>query len=186
MGIIKTSISAHPFVAIMFATPEQFQQVLDHLTERLGTVLRSGLSYKVTDFTDYYVKEFGDNLQKQFFIFEQAANLEGFHKIKVWSNEIEAQIDSASCPKRSVNIDPGYLTPAKLVLYSTKNFSHRIYTGNGIFAEVTMLYAHGEFVRLPWTYSDYYWEENLKFLYTMRNKIVKIARKNLNDFQNKF
>ncbi|MCK4715406.1 MAG: DUF4416 family protein, partial [Candidatus Marinimicrobia bacterium] len=77
------------------------------------------------------------------------------------------------------NIDPGYLTPAKLVLFSAKNFSHRIYTGSGIFAEVTMLYAHGEFVRLPWTYSDYYWEENLNFLYTMRNKIVKIARKNL-------
>jgi len=186
MGIIKTPPSAHPFVAIMFATPEQLQQALGHLTERLGAVWGSGLSYKVTDFTDYYVKEFGNNLQKQFFVFGQAVNLENFYKIKVWSNEIEAQIDSALSPKRSVNIDPGYLTPAKLVLFSTKNFSHRIYTGNSIFAEVTMLYAHGEFVRLPWTYSDYYWEENLNFLYTMRNKIVKIARNNLNRSQNKF
>lgn len=179
MGIIKTSISAHPFVAIMFATPEQLQQVLGDLTERLGTVLGSGLSYRVTDFTDYYVKEFGDNLQKQFFVFEKPVNLEAFNQIKVRTNQLETEIEPTFPSRRAVNIDPGYLTPAKLVLFSAKNFSHRIYTGSGIFAEVTMLYAHGEFVRLPWTYSDYYWEENLKFLYTMRNKIVKIARKNL-------
>ncbi|MBC8491480.1 MAG: DUF4416 family protein [Candidatus Marinimicrobia bacterium] len=186
MGIIKTPPSAHPFVAIMFATPEQLQQALGHLTERLGAVWGSGLSYKVTDFTDYYVKEFGDNLQKQFFVFEKPINLEVFNQIKVLTNQLETEIDSIIPCRRVVNIDPGYLTPAKLVLFSTKNFSHRIYTGNSIFAEVTMLYAHGEFVRLPWTYSDYYWEENLNFLYTMRNKIVKIARNNLNHCQNKF
>ncbi|MBU4444611.1 DUF4416 family protein [bacterium] len=186
MGIIKTPASAHPFVAIMFSTLEHLQQVLGHLTERLGAVLGSGLPYKVTDFTDYYVEEFGGNLQKQFFIFEKPVNLEVFDQIKVRTNQLETKIDSTILSRRVVNIDPGYLTPAKLVLFSTKNFSHRIYTGNGIFAEVTMLYAHGEFVRLPWTYSDYYWEENLKFLYTMRNKIVKIARNNPNHFQNKF
>ncbi len=179
MGIIKTPPCAHPFVSIMFSSPEKLQQTLDHLTKRLGTVLGSGLSYKVIDFTDYYVKEFDADLQKQFFVFEKPVNLEAFNQIKIRTNQIETEIDLTIPRQRVVNIDPGYLTTAKLVLYSTKNFSHRIYTGNGIFAEVTMLYAHGEFVRLPWTYSDYYWEENLNFLYTMRNKIVKIARKNL-------
>jgi hypothetical protein len=179
MGIIKTPPSAYPFVAIMFSTPEHLQQVLGHLTECLGAVWGSGLSYKVIDFTDYYVKEFGDNLQKQFFVFKKPVNLEAFNQIKVRTNQLENEIESAIPIQRVVNIDPGYLTPAKLVLFSAKNFSHRIYAGSGIFAEVTMLYAHGEFVRLPWTYADYYWEENLKFLYTMRNKIVKIARKNL-------
>ena len=179
MGIIKTPPSAYPFVAIMFSTPEHLQQVLGHLTECLGAVWGSGLSYKVIDFTDYYVKEFGDNLQKQFFVFKKPVNLEAFNQIKVRTNQLENEIESAIPIQRVVNIDPGYFTPAKLVLFSAKNFSHRIYAGSGIFAEVTMLYAHGEFVRLPWTYADYYWEENLKFLYTMRNKIVKITRKNL-------
>jgi hypothetical protein len=179
MGIIKTPPCAHPFVAIMFSTPEQLQQALDHLTERLGAVWGSGLSYKVTDFTDYYVKEFGNNLQKQFFVFEKPVNLEAFNQIKIRTNQLETEIDSTIPNRRVVNIDPGYLTPAKLVLFSAKNFSHRIYTGNGIFAEVTMLYAHGEFVRLPWTYNDYYWDINLKFLHEVRSKIVKIARKNL-------
>ncbi|MCK4640128.1 MAG: DUF4416 family protein [Candidatus Marinimicrobia bacterium] len=186
MGIIKTPPCAYPFVAIMFSTPEQLQQVLGHLTERLGAVWGSGLSYKVTDFTNYYVKEFGADLQKQFFIFEKPVNLEAFNQIKIQTNQIETEIDSTISNRRVVNIDPGYLTPAKLVLFSAKNFSHRIYTGNGIFAEVTMLYAHGKFVRLPWTYNDYYWDINLKFLHEMRAKIVKIARKNLSDFQNKF
>jgi len=179
MGIIKPAPAAHPFVAIMFSTARDRQQVLEHLVGRLGPVMGQGVAYRVTDFTDYYVKEFGENLQKQFFVFEKPAPLEGFGQIKVWTNRVETEINPPASGQRSVNIDPGYLTPAKLVLFSAKNFSHRIYTGSGIFAEVTMLFAHGEFVRLPWTYNDYYWDINLKFLYTMRSKIVKIARDDL-------
>lgn len=54
-----------------------------------------------------------------------------------------------------VNIDPGYVTKAKLVLATTKDYAHRIYLAQGIYAEVTLSYSRGEFQPLPWTYPDY-------------------------------
>jgi hypothetical protein len=44
---------------------------------------------------------------------------------------------------RPVNLDPGFIEPSKLILASTKNFSHRIYIGNKMYAEVTLMYEKG-------------------------------------------
>ena len=57
--------------------------------------------------------------------------------------------------KRRVNIDPGYISQSKLVLATTKDHSHRIYLGQGIFAEVTLRYYKGTFRAWEWTYPDY-------------------------------
>jgi hypothetical protein len=179
MGSIKSASLVHPLVAVMSTTEEQRRNVIEHLSERYGRVLGSGPIYLVTDYTDYYAKEFGNQLRKQLFVFETPVSLENYHLIKVWSNQIEIETKpEAACP-RIVNIDPGYLEPSKLVLFSTKNYSHRVYIADGIFAEVTTLYARGKFVKLPWTYADYYWTENLKFLIEMRKQIVKISRRRL-------
>jgi len=42
-----------------------------------------------------------------------------------------------------------------MVLATTKAFSHRIYLGQGIFAELTYLCKGKEFYPLEWTYPDY-------------------------------
>jgi hypothetical protein len=44
---------------------------------------------------------------------------------------------------RPLNLDPGYLTEAKLVLATTKDRNHRLYLDRGIFAEVTLCYQRG-------------------------------------------
>jgi hypothetical protein len=54
-----------------------------------------------------------------------------------------------------VNADPGYLTGAKLVLASTKDFAHRIYLRRGIFAEITLSFRAGAWQAHPWTFPDY-------------------------------
>ena len=56
---------------------------------------------------------------------------------------------------RTVNIDPGYITLSKLVLASTKDYSHRIYIGKGIYAETTLRFIHGSFKPIDTTYPDY-------------------------------
>ena len=56
---------------------------------------------------------------------------------------------------RPLNLDPGYITPAKLVLASTKDHAHRIYLRDGIYAEVTLAYRGGRWQPLEWTYPDY-------------------------------
>jgi hypothetical protein len=64
---------------------------------------------------------------------------------------------------RNVNIDPGYINPAKLVLASCKDFSHRIYLGGGVFAEVTLFFMDGSFRPFFHTYRDYRDPEMIAF-----------------------
>jgi len=67
-----------------------------------------------------------------------------------------------------VNIDPGYLTPAKLILATTKDYSHRLYLGRGIYGEIILVYSCGSFKPLPWTYPDYRSEDYSKYFSRVR------------------
>ena len=179
MGDIREAPCAHPFYAVMFADKKGYDDVLSEIVNKHGEILSSGEIYDFSSFTDYYEKEYGTNLRKQFIAFRNPVKLDNYFSIKVWTNELEKEISSKYKPSgsRIVNIDPGYLEPSKLVLYSTKNYSHRVYTGKGVFAEVTLIYEHGRFKALPWTYPDYLWEKNLDFLAHVRDNIVDIARR---------
>ncbi|TBR17311.1 DUF4416 family protein, partial [bacterium] len=44
---------------------------------------------------------------------------------------------------------------AKLVLASTKDFTHRIYLNKGIYAEITLFYQGNSFKSWDLTYPDY-------------------------------
>ena len=120
------------------------------------------------DHTTYYEREFGPHLVRRIWAFVTLVDPGTLPAIKVRSNEIEARwaVDG----KRQVNLDPGYLSAAKLVLATTKNHGHRIYLGQGIYAEVTLQYRRptcrvgrqptvgsgGKAIRpWPWTYPDY-------------------------------
>ncbi|MDD5174791.1 MAG: DUF4416 family protein, partial [Candidatus Omnitrophica bacterium] len=74
-------------------------------------------------------------------------------KTKILSNKIEKILSVNG--KRTINIDPGYVDLAKLVLFSTKDYSHRMHVGRGIFAEVTLHFKDEKFTTWPWTYPDY-------------------------------
>ena len=178
MGNIREKAPrVHPFAAVMFPDRELYAKSMALLKERFGEVLGVGPVFKVSDFTQYYVKEFGDSLQKQFIVFKKPVSVDHLYRAKLWSNKVEVTIKEPENEKRYVNIDPGYLAPSKFVLFSSKDFSHRIYQGEGIFAEITMLYMHGEFHKMGWTYNDYWDEENRRFLAGMRKQIVALARK---------
>ena len=71
--------------------------------------------------------------------------------------------------RRTVNIDPGYVDDAQVVLSTAKNFSHRIYIGKGYYAEVTLIYMRTGLKALEWTYPDYKGEEGLKFFEKVRS-----------------
>jgi hypothetical protein len=57
--------------------------------------------------------------------------------------------------KRRVNIDPGYIALEHVVLGTTKGFAHRVYLGQGIFGDLTLMYANSTYRPLEWTYPDY-------------------------------
>lgn len=105
------------------------------------------------NFTNYYEEEMGKNLLRKFISFKILRRIEEFRKIKLYCIQLEKKFSYNN--KRRINIDPGYLNEAKLVLLSTKDFYHRIYLGKGVFCELTLYYAHKNFQDLPWTYPDY-------------------------------
>lgn len=110
------------------------------------------------DFTDYYEAEMGENLQRQFASFARLIDPVEMAAIKILTNQIEARLcDDLALPtdRRVVNLDPGYITTAKLVLATTKDFGHRVYLRDGIYAESTLHYIGNRWEPWPWTYPDY-------------------------------
>jgi len=116
---------------------------------------RTDLESGISDFThsDYYRKEMGSGLKRRFLSFQRLVSLKDIYKVKLKTNRLEEKFLKAG--KRRVNIDPGYLDHAKLVLLSTKDYIHRIYLNKGIYAEATLFYKDGRFNAWPWTYPDY-------------------------------
>ena len=117
------------------------------------------LSSDVFDFdeTPYYEKSMGPALKKQLLAFSQLIDPGQLADIKLATNqwEVDYATQQPRPEPRPVNLDPGYLTEAKLVLATTKDRDHRMYIGQGIFAEVTLYYHGRRWCDRPWTYPDY-------------------------------
>ena len=108
------------------------------------------------DMTHYYDDEMGAPLSRQFVSFAQSVRPDVLADVKLKTNEIEAAISASQADgRRAINLDPGCVTPASLILASCKNFSHRIYLGRGVYAEVTMMYRAGNWEPLAWTFPDF-------------------------------
>ncbi|MBS3765816.1 DUF4416 family protein [Candidatus Bipolaricaulota bacterium] len=161
------------FAGVLTGYPELVPEVEFRLSDRFGTIDEESplISF---DYTDYYRDEMGEGLQRKFFSFRDLIPPEELAEIKLETNEIELSLakDSNADAERPVNIDPGYLGPSKLVLATTKNYSHRIYLERGIYAEVTLQYENGGFRPQPWTYPDYRSDEYLDFFQGLREEYL--------------
>ncbi|MBI2934799.1 MAG: DUF4416 family protein [Chloroflexi bacterium] len=140
------------------------------LEARLGPVDYSSELIEF-DFTDYYQAEMGPGLRRQFLSFDKLVSPDTLAEIKLFSNSLEQQWSEGG--KRLVNLDPGYVNAARLVLASTKDFAHRIYIGQGIYAEVTLLFRSRGIETLPWTYPDFRSEAYQKVFQTIRERYLK-------------
>lgn len=115
--------------------------------------LRAATAPVSFDFTNYYEPEMGAGLSRWYCAFRTLVSPGELAGIKLRTNALEQA--SAVDGRRTLNLDPGLLTPHSLILASCKNFSHRIYLRDGIYAEVTLLVRGGHLDELPWTYPDY-------------------------------
>ncbi len=126
------------------------------------------------DYTSYYAAEMGMPLFRRMFAFKTLIQQECLAKIKLLTNEIEKKYSQES--RRNINIDPGYLLLERFVLATGKNFTHRIYIGQNIYADLTLTYQKGDFRTLPWTYPDYADENMLIFLRQVRARYAANLR----------
>jgi hypothetical protein len=115
--------------------------------------LRAATAPAAFDFTDYYEPEMGPALTRWYCAFRALVSPGELAAIKLRTNALEQA--SMEHGRRTLNLDPGLLTPHSLILASCKNFSHRVYLRDGIYAEVTLLVRGGHLDELPWTYPDY-------------------------------
>jgi hypothetical protein len=150
---IKPPEPALLFIGALYSDAEIFDQSKLILTNNFGDILFESPSIR-WDYSSHYKDELGWPILKQFIFFKKMPDPGTIADIKLKTNEIE---DSLSLDgKRRINLDPGYLTLAKIVLASTKNYSHRIYLKKGIYGEVTLIYyKDGTFKPHLFTYRDY-------------------------------
>lgn len=126
------------------------------------------------NFTPYYEKEMGKNLKRRFLSFKNLIKPEELPGIKTYTNNLEERLRMLTgSPCRNINLDPGYITSAKLVLATTKDYFHRIYLEKGIFAEITLCFRKGGFEAFEWTYPDYRTKEYKDIFNHIRRLYIK-------------
>lgn len=107
--------------------------------------------------TGYYEPEMGPGLDRYWLSFAGTGDACDLARIKRECMQLEDRCRRPGTDRggRRVNIDPGYLTAAKFVLATHKNFSHRLAVGQGVFAELTLGFSRQGLVFHPWTYPDF-------------------------------
>jgi hypothetical protein len=154
MGEIRPPPSALLFFGLILSEGVEPEVVHERLRGEFGEILTVSEVWPFTQ-TDYYGEEMGPNLQRQFVAMATPFDPGELARVKRRANEIEAELAGPQ-GRRRVNIDPGYVTQAKVVLSSTKDHAHRVYLGQGIHGEVTLTYHRGRgYEPMPWTYPDY-------------------------------
>jgi len=120
------------------------------------------------NFTHYYEPEMGKELIRFWAAFKEMRMPEELVRMKWSCTAIENTFSIES--KRRVNLDPGYLTEAKIVLASFKDFSHRLYLTQGVFADMQLMFRSKNFVPMEWTFSDYKSETAQAFFLRLRER----------------
>jgi hypothetical protein len=130
------------------------------------------------DQTDYYTAEIGPRILRQFVSFARLIDPGDLADLKHRTNGLEQELARtlATPYPRPVNLDPGVIEPSKLILATTKNYSHRIYIGKGMYAEVTLVFDKGLWRPLPYTYPDYRRQEYFDFFSKVRDRLVEQLR----------
>ncbi len=171
MGNINQPNLVKIFFGLIFNEDFNIEEVYKALEQKFNNKIDICSPAIDFTFTKYYNKEMGEKLKRQWISFEKLILPDTLADIKIETNNIEDSF--AKNKNRIVNIDPGYITPANVILASTKDFSHRIYLSKGIYAEVTTIYRKEGFTKLPWTYPDYLCSTATEFILKARQCLLK-------------
>jgi len=164
-------------IGILAADEDCLSVAKEALVSEFG---KAGLISDVWAFTqtDYYKNETGENILRQFVSIEKLIDPGKLAKIKHQANKLERKLAAElnlDLP-RPVNLDPGVIEASKLVLATTKNYSHRIYIGEKMYAEVTLVFDKGSWCPLPYTYPDYRQQCYFDFFDKVRKRLLEQLR----------
>jgi len=164
-------------VGILASDDRCLEAAREGLTSALGA---SDLASDIWTFdqTDYYAAQIGPRILRQFLTIDRLIDPGQLAAVKHRTNALERHLATTLARPfpRPVNLDPGLIEPSKLILASTKNYAHRIYIGNRMYAEVTLVFDKGQWRPLPYTYPDYHRKEYFDFFETVRARLVQQLR----------
>jgi hypothetical protein len=171
--------SSHSPVLLLLAAFSRHDAALDWARKKAvdawGPVALESPRFEFSE-TQYYDATMGAGLKKTFLTFQRPFDPAELVEIKLQTNRWEEAYaaESGHAEPRPLNLDPGYLTLAKLVLASTKDFAHRIYMSRGIYAEVTLQYRHGRWAHHQYTFPDYRRPDYQAFFTDCREEIKRM------------
>lgn len=181
MGKIKYPPPAKLIMGILEGKESFFSEIETRVIDCFGPIDLESAVFPF-DFTDYYEAEMGQELFRKFISFHKLIPQESLPDVKLFTNSLEGELSIIirGKPCRRLNLDPGYLTDDKVVLATTKNRSHRIYMGQGIYADPHLRYYKGVYQPFEWTYPNYRTGEALDFFLRSRklylDKILVLLR----------
>jgi len=155
------------FITALMASKKTIKEAIRIVNDEMREIHLSSGIYDF-NYTDYYSDEFGSDLKKVILIGGKI-EIDELSTIKYRSIEIEA--DYSNKNRRTMNIDPGFLTLSNLVLYSTKEYSSSIPLNERINVVLELIYHGGSYQALEWTYPDY--SALIPFFNTVREHYIK-------------
>lgn len=129
------------------------------------------------DQTTYYNEEMGSPLLRRFVSFRELIIPEDLPGIKIYTNKLEKRLSISG--KRMVNIDPGFISEANIIIATTKNYFHRVPLQKGIFAHMEYVIKKKQITPLEWTYPDFKKPEYIGFF----SQLKQLYKKNLKELQ---
>ena len=170
MGTIRDIQPVKLICGLTFAEDIDVDRVIADVEDAFGTVEERSPVFEFT-FTSYYREEMGDNLKKLFLSFSGLIHPGQLPSIKLRMNRIEKTWSTEG--NRTINLDPGYITGAKLVLASTKDFAHRVFLADGIYGDVQLQFCQNRFWKEQWTFPDYQTDEAMAFFHRVRERYIQ-------------
>ncbi len=170
MGTPHRPLPVKLIAGFIYADQEVFEKTKSVLRRTFGPMDYESERLRF-DQTAYYEKEMGPGLSRAFTSFTRLVPADKLAGIKLTANGIEKKFMTPD-GRRTVNVDPGYVSLSKLVLATTKSFVHRIYVGRGIFEEVTLYFKDGGFQPGRWTYPDFRNPEHLAVFNKIRESYM--------------
>lgn len=173
-GLVAEVLYVEPvirFCAVISSQSEVRRRAIEQLESQWGQIVHHSdpLPFEAGG---YYADSMGTDLLKELIAFEQPCDGAELPDWKIWTNQVEAAFGGEAYPRqRPLNLDPGYITQAKLVLATTKDRDHRVYLREGMFGEITLTYTAKKWIFHRWTYPDYRTEAVAEFATACRNHL---------------
>ena len=153
MGHAKVFEHEKLICAVLFTDETIAETAIAKLKNAFGETDAESEPYCFSEISPYYDQEMKGKVFRRIISFKECRDPAELSAIKSFTNAVEQE--SADCGERCINLDPGFISPGRLSLATTKNAGHRIPLSDGIYAELTLFYARGKWNPFPWTYMDF-------------------------------